>query len=239
MSLRSVPLRWTVLCDFDGTIGLRDTIDTLLQRFGRPGWEALEDDWLAGRIGSRACMRGQVALLDMDAAQFEQHLSGLDIDPAFPAFAAAVAARGWPLEIVSDGLDLPIRLLLAREGVAPLPLYANRFHPVGERRWNLESPHQAPSCGAGTCKCARAAQARRHAPGGQVLLVGDGTSDFCVAGRADYVFAKRKLIAHCRDHALAHSAIEGFAEALALLPALESGALTRHAPLVSPAVAIA
>ena len=54
---------------------------------------------------------------------------------------------------------------------------------------------------------------------GQVLLVGDGTSDFCVAGRADYVFAKRKLIAHCRDHALAHSAIEGFAEALALLPA--------------------
>ena len=136
MSLRSVPLRWTVLCDFDGTIGLRDTIDTLLQRFGRPGWEALEDDWLAGRIGSRACMRGQVALLDMDAAQFEQHLSGLDIDPAFPAFAAAVAARGWGIGpvlwlvamtvsgiAITFGL-LPYRPRWVKPGAVLLPLLA-------------------------------------------------------------------------------------------------------------------
>jgi 2-hydroxy-3-keto-5-methylthiopentenyl-1-phosphate phosphatase len=96
---------WSVLCDFDGTIGLLDTIDTLLHRFGQPGWKTLEEDWLAGRMGSGECMRRQVALLDMDADEFADHLSTLDIDPAFPAFAAAVAARGWPLEIVSDGLD--------------------------------------------------------------------------------------------------------------------------------------
>lgn len=228
MASRFTP-RWSVLCDFDGTIGLHDTIDTLLQRFGRPGWQALEDDWQAGRIGSRACMHGQVALLDMDAAEFERHLAGLAIDPAFPAFAAAVAARGWPLEIVSDGLDLPIRLMLAREALPLPPLYANAMHPDGERGWRLQSPHAAPGCDAGTCKCARAAQARQARPGTRVLLVGDGSSDICAAARVDHVFAKHKLLAHCRAHRIAHSPIGGFADALALLPALHAGHLPEPA----------
>lgn len=222
MSLRS---HWTVLCDFDGTIGLLDTIDTLLQRFGQPGWEALEEDWLAGRIGSAECMRGQVALLDMDAEQLAAHLATLEIDPAFPAFAAAVAARGWPLEIVSDGLDTPIRLLLARHAMAVPPLASNALHQEGERRWRLSSPHAAPGCAAGTCKCARAERARRIQRDTRVLLVGDGTSDFCAAAHVDHVFAKHKLLAHCRARGIAHTAIGGFADALALLPALHDGSL--------------
>src|SRR5580765_7417688 len=54
---------WTILCDFDGTIALDDTTDTLLERFARPGWQVLEADWRQGRIGSHDCMAGQVALL--------------------------------------------------------------------------------------------------------------------------------------------------------------------------------
>ena len=55
---------WTILCDFDGTISQEDVTDSLLMRFGRPGWDALEVDWRAGKIGSRQCMAGQIALLD-------------------------------------------------------------------------------------------------------------------------------------------------------------------------------
>jgi hypothetical protein len=35
---------WTILCDFDGTISVEDVIDSLLDRFGRPGWKVLEQD---------------------------------------------------------------------------------------------------------------------------------------------------------------------------------------------------
>ena len=62
---------WTILCDFDGTIALDDTTDTLLDRFGQPGWEKLEDDWKAGRINSHDCMAGQVALLDMSRDELD------------------------------------------------------------------------------------------------------------------------------------------------------------------------
>jgi 2-hydroxy-3-keto-5-methylthiopentenyl-1-phosphate phosphatase len=54
-------------------------------------------------------------------------------------------------------------------------------------------------------------------------MIGDGASDFCVAEAADFVFAKGKLIAHCRAKEIPHAAIHGFADALALLPGLIEG----------------
>src|SRR2546425_827163 len=44
---------WMVQSDFDGTISLLDVTDTLLNRFGKPGWQELEDAWERGEIGSR------------------------------------------------------------------------------------------------------------------------------------------------------------------------------------------
>ncbi|KQX97176.1 hypothetical protein ASD22_07705 [Rhodanobacter sp. Root480] len=62
---------WTILCDFDGTISVEDVIDSLLDRFGRPGWEVLEQNWRASRIGSCEGMAGQVDLLQMSRTQVE------------------------------------------------------------------------------------------------------------------------------------------------------------------------
>src|SRR5256885_4063475 len=72
---------WMVQSDFDGTISLLDVTDTLLNRFGKPGWQELEDAWERGEIGSRECMKGQVALLDMDEAELRAHLDTIEIDP--------------------------------------------------------------------------------------------------------------------------------------------------------------
>ncbi|PYS76594.1 MAG: phosphatase, partial [Acidobacteria bacterium] len=39
--------------DFDGTISERDAIDAMLEAFAAPEWLAVEEEWQAGRIGSR------------------------------------------------------------------------------------------------------------------------------------------------------------------------------------------
>ncbi|HEY2394542.1 MAG TPA: MtnX-like HAD-IB family phosphatase [Rudaea sp.] len=216
---------WTILCDFDGTIALDDTTDTLLDRFGQPGWETLEADWRAGRIGSHDCMAGQVALLDMSRSELDCHLVERAIDPAFAAFVKLAHGQGVHLEVASDGLDYAIRTILARNGLDWLPVTSNRLEPAGERSWRLAFPNASATCrvASGTCKCARAQAscgARKR-----VLLIGDGASDFCVAEAADFVFAKDKLIAHCVENKIPHSAIDGFADALALLPGLIEGKL--------------
>ena len=224
---------WNILCDFDGTISVEDVIDSLLDRFGRPGWEALECDWRAGRIGSRECMTGQVALLDMDRQALDQHLDGMWIDHAFPDFVARARELHVPVRVVSDGLDYAIHRILGRYGLDDLPLAANHLAPgVPPQRWQLTSPFQAEGCRSGTCKCACVERARASGAT-RTLLIGDGASDFCAADRVDFVFAKHRLIEHCRHAGIPYVPITGFEDALELLPALLDGSLLAGAPQLS------
>lgn len=209
---------WIVQCDFDGTISVDDVTDTLLQRFGRDGWQALEVAWEQGRIGSRECMKGQVALLDMSEAELVAHLDGMAVDPHFAAFVQAARRSGIAVQVVSDGLDRAIAHVLHRHGLDDLPVFANRLVQTGEREWQMQSPHADPHClrASGNCKCARAAE--QQAVRTKVLYIGDGSSDFCVAGRADLVLAKSSLIGHCRARGIAHRPFVDFAEAIDMIP---------------------
>lgn len=214
-------MTWSILCDFDGTISADDVIDSLLSRYGRPGWESLEEAWRNGLIGSRECMQKQVGLLSLDRNQLDAHLESIGIDPDFPAFVAWVRMRGVPLRVVSDGLDYAIGHILARHGLDDLPVAANRLLQQGQEDWRLESPFQVENCSSGTCKCACADDARHHRR--RVLLIGDGASDFCAAGHADFVFAKNRLADHCRAAGIPHIPVTGFGDVLGLLPHLLDG----------------
>ena len=220
---------WTILCDFDGTVSVEDITDSLLERFARAGWQAIEQAWRRGEIGSHDCMAEQVALLDANRDEIDAHLDGMMIDRAFPAFVAAVERLGIPLAIVSDGIDHAIRRILDNHGLGRLPIIANRLEAVGERSWRLDFPFGSPSCriASGNCKCACAQRARSGQQ--RVLLIGDGASDFCVAAEADLVFAKHRLIEHCRSAGIPYVPVTGFADAQELLPTLVAGELAAEA----------
>jgi 2,3-diketo-5-methylthio-1-phosphopentane phosphatase len=209
---------WAVVCDFDGTVSEQDVTDSLLLRFARPGWQELEAQWQAGRIGSRACMAGQVALLDCTKEELDAHVAELAIDPDFSAFVEAVDAEGASLTIASDGFGEVIAAMLARAGLAHLPVRASRLVQTGARRWALEFPHARAGCTScnATCKCAcvRGGAAR------PALLVGDGASDFCAATRADLTFAKSRLLDRCAMLCLPHRPIHDFGDALVAWRAL-------------------
>lgn len=213
---------WNILCDFDGTITPDDVIDGLLERFGLPGWQQLEDDWRAGRIGSRECMQRQVALLDVSARELDDYLDGVPVDPAFGDFVAAARAAGHGVSIVSDGIDYAIHRILARHRLGDLRVSANHLEQAASARsWRLASPFSSTSCLSGTCKC-ELVQTARGSADVPVLLVGDGRSDFCASESVDFVFAKSKLIEHCRATGTAHTPVTGFAMALGLLGQLDA-----------------
>lgn len=214
---------WTILCDFDGTVTRGDVTDILIESFGDAGCEILEAAWKRGDIGSRVCMEGQVALLAMTQRQLDQALDAIHIDPAFPAFVHAARALGIEVQVVSDGLDYSIRRILSRHGLNDLPVFANALQALSAGRWALTFPFARDDCAAasGHCKCGRVAAARQRAQ--KVLVIGDGNSDFCVAARADKVWARDRLIQHCERQGLPFQAFSSFDEARAWLPDLLSG----------------
>ena len=201
-------------------MSIADATDVILESFAAPAWRDVERQWRSGLIGSLECMSRQVALLDASEAELHAVLDRVQIDPAFPGFVALARDLDVKLVIVSDGLDRAIERILANHGIRGLAVVANSLERIGDRRWAMGSPHARHDCRArsGTCKCAWAS-ARQDA-GHNVLLIGDGQSDLCVSSRADFVFAKSKLLSHCRTAGLAHRPIQCFEDAIALLPEL-------------------
>jgi 2,3-diketo-5-methylthio-1-phosphopentane phosphatase len=212
----SARLKCQVLVDFDGTIATDDTTDLLLERFAEPAWRAVEDEWKAGLIGSRECMVRQIALVRATPDAYSDFVGGIEIDPAFPAFVALCHSRGVGVTVVSDGLDRTVGAVLARHGL-DLPYRANQLEWLGGDRWRLLFPHGRADCRAlaGNCKCQFAASP----PGTVRVVVGDGRSDFCVAGEVDLVLAKRALADHAASTGMPHFPIHSFAEATTLFAA--------------------
>lgn len=222
----------SILCDFDGTISLADTTDVLLQRFGAEGYETLEAEWLAGKIGSRACMSGQIALLNASKSELDACLDSIHIDPSFRDFVYMVQQKGFSLHIVSDGLDYVIHYILQNNGLEGVPIYANQLLHNGKRQWQLAFPYADLNCrkNSGNCKCAHVAQ--QHQCHHSVIYIGDGASDYCVSEQADIVLAKGKLITYCQQREIAHVPISDFSEAQKIWPQISLKNKATHEALL-------
>jgi 2-hydroxy-3-keto-5-methylthiopentenyl-1-phosphate phosphatase len=72
--------------DFDGTISKRDTIDQLLEKFADPSWEALEKDWLDGKMTALECMSKQIDMVDSDLLSLENFFRSIQLDDTFLPF---------------------------------------------------------------------------------------------------------------------------------------------------------
>ena len=202
-------LKCHVFIDFDGTIVPRDATDFLLERFAFPAWRDVEEEWRAGRIGSRECMTRQVALLRVTQHRLEQAIAELAIDRGFASFVRQCRRRGIGMTVVSDGFDIVIDQVLRTAGLS-LPFFANRLIAAGQDRWRVTFPSARSDCRAlaGNCKCAFT---EPYATSLKVVI-GDGRSDHCVAQRADVVFAKAELLALCRSSSTPHFAFADFYE---------------------------
>jgi 2-hydroxy-3-keto-5-methylthiopentenyl-1-phosphate phosphatase len=158
--------------------------------------------------------------------QLNAVLPAVRLDSAFTEFVETAHAAGCEVQIASEGFDQVIRALLARLKVPPLPIAATYLISRGDDTWTLGFPFAREACGSGaaTCKCALAEAARKNER--RVILIGDGLSDRCIAQRADFVFARGRLLDFCREHRIPHQAAPDFATVMRYLgPQLRATAL--------------
>jgi 2,3-diketo-5-methylthio-1-phosphopentane phosphatase len=218
-----------VFCDFDGTITQLDVTDQILTQHAHPSWQEVEQEWVRGQIGSRECLERQVALVEASERELNTLIDAIPVDPHFAAFYRFARQRRLPVYVLSEGFDYVVRRVLKRAGVQGVlrngtHLFASSLRVEG-RRWALAFPHAAEPCPHGCATC-KAAIIRRLRNGPRlVIFVGDGLSDRFAAEEADLVFAKRQLLAYCREKGIACQRFETFADVQQAVEKLtESGA---------------
>jgi 2,3-diketo-5-methylthio-1-phosphopentane phosphatase len=179
----------SVLVDFDGTACAHDAAVDLLDRFGPPGWIALDEAAERGEISTRD-------LLDREAAMLAAPLDELvafavehcPLDPTFPPFVRWLREHDVDVAIASDGFGFYVAPILANAGLEDVRIVTNTWIEGG--RIGYDRAH-AECVGCGTCKINAVFDARRRGP---VAFVGEGSSDRFASLYADVTFAKDRLV---------------------------------------------
>ena len=192
-----------IYCDFDGTITKRDSVNEFFELYA-PNWMDSEKLWIEGKISSRENAIIQVGLLkNVSQKQLDDYINSIEIDDYFLDFVDFVKSKNIKLTILSDGFDLFIKKVLERYNLN-IPYYANKLiYKNGE--FSIEFPYYNENCykKAGMCKCNKVKE-------NNFCYIGDGTSDLCIAGKADVLFASKNLHKYCEKNLIKHHSFDTF-----------------------------
>jgi 2-hydroxy-3-keto-5-methylthiopentenyl-1-phosphate phosphatase len=182
-----------IACDFDGTITCNDTLHLIVARYGEPGlWDAIEPRLRAGEMTLEQAMQAEFAGVRATPEQVRDLvLRDAGLREGFPEFVAWARDRGHRLVVLSSGFRSVIDAVLRRWGLGHLEVASHEaeFTPEGCRLVWADRGDRCPECGR---RCKRH-DVRTRAGGEDVVLIGDGVSDRCVARMADVVFARAHL----------------------------------------------
>ena len=190
-----------VLADFDRTVTEIDASFTVLEGFASGGWREIECDALGGKYTIKEALALQAGMVRGTRSAVDRYvLEKVRPREGFKDFALWCRQNGVHLEICSDGFGHTIPLLLGREGLEWIPWTSNDTW-FEHDRMRIEFNHTAPGCPVNAnCKCAH--HDRLMKGYGAVVYVGDGSTDACVARRADILFARDWLAGYCRDEGI-------------------------------------
>ena len=221
MTPPDIPGKLALLVDFDGTVTEQDMGVALLDAFALEDWRRFEPMRDAGLIVGRECLASEFGCLPSDREEEMVRFvrEKAVVRPGLKELVDLCRANGIPLNVASSGLGFYIRSVLSAHGLSDVPVYSSRgTFDAGERVRVVydECPEICDSVGA--CKCHHAL--KYAGQGYTVAIVGDGFSDTCLAGQADYVFACGRLLAHCEANGIPHFPFTDFHDVIARLPEL-------------------
>jgi 2,3-diketo-5-methylthio-1-phosphopentane phosphatase len=214
----AVAAKTLILCDFDGTVSIKDTVNRLIRsHISDPYWRYYVKRYLRGEIGSREVYKAVAPMMRMTRPEFERFvLEHAELDPFFPRFLIWARDNNIDVKIVSDGFDETIRTLFESHGVTELDIISNTLLIGEDGKIEIRSDHFNPACGTcGTCKLNVLRNFRSQYD--KIVLIGDGESDRHAATEADMVLALGDLFLFCARNGIPAIRIDGFHEAPIML----------------------
>ena len=201
-----------ILCDFDGTIAKKDAIYNFFKTYCSDGWQEAENLWLDNKISSKECLRREFDLVpNLSQKLIDDYLETIEIDETFREFYNFCTENDIKVCIVSDGINYFIEKILENHGIKGIKVFSNHAEFVNGE-YVFSYPNESPKCvnNLGTCKCEVLSNMKKFYE--KVVYVGDGVSDYCVADKADTLYAKTSLIDYCEQNGINYISYNTFAD---------------------------
>ena len=187
---------YQVYFDFDNTITVFDVLDDIIKRFSiNKKWISIEKRWKQGKIGSKECLKRQLASVRISRKELLKYLSSIKLDLHFKKLYAFLKDKGIHPVILSDDFSFIIKRLLLNNDVKGIKVYSNELK-FKKDRLVLSFPHTNNSCFM--CAHCKKKNLLKKPFSDKIIYIGDGFSDVCPAKQADIVFAKGSLLKYFR-----------------------------------------
>ena len=204
-----------VVCDFDDSAAECNAAQLLLDEFAGPEAESVQKSYRDGDITFREYQEEMFNTVKAPVEHLRAYAGdNVNLRPGFKEAVKAARDRGGEFMIASAGIDFYIQPVLEANGLGDVPILSVAGAP-GEPNgammtFRYDYPSDRELCRDwAVCKCEPIEKAQ--ASGEKVIFIGDGLrSDSCAAEKADTVFARSRLLQHCKDNDIEAIEFEDF-----------------------------
>ena len=206
-----------LILDFDGTMIQEDVGNAICDQFAPPSWRDINDEYLRGELSIYEAQRRMWALVRASQSQIERFISSLARRDGLQRFMDRTAHSNIPLVIASGGFDWYIHRMLGPALTCVQRVYANQLVFQSDGSIRPSFPHLS-TLGCHRCAVCKAlvlqVVKQELGPEVQIIFVGDGASDECVATHADRVFTVRgsRFETFCAERGISHTPFDSFDE---------------------------
>ncbi len=196
-----------VVCDFDDTAAACNAAQLLLAKFAGPDADAVQQAYRDGVLPFRDY---QEKMFNTVAAPVEELMAyardNVRLRPGLKDAIAATRERGGEFLIASAGIDFYIEPVLEANGLGDVHILsvtgATATAGGATMTFRYDYPAGQEHCRDwAVCKCGPIEKARARDE--YVIFIGDGLrSDACAAEQADTVFARSRLLEHCKENGI-------------------------------------
>lgn len=207
-----------IVCDFDGTIIYKDSIDELLKCHSIDNkWEMYEKLWVGGKIDEYICLKNQMNSIRIDQSGFRLFLLKLTLRNGFVQFINFCKINFIPVIIISDGFETTISKLLKLNDLK-IPLIANDIKFISKNKITFNPRKRLIRNNGKLIYLHKDDIVRKIKENSKrIIYIGDGTSDIKAINHADIVFARSSLKKYCKKNNISFFDFKSFYDIIHLL----------------------
>jgi 2-hydroxy-3-keto-5-methylthiopentenyl-1-phosphate phosphatase len=209
-----------LLCDFDGTITVKDVTNLIIDHYTGTWWrdQVLPRFWRNEIDHLQVMVESYAPLKIPEPELIEYSLKVTRIRPGFQELFDFCQQEGSDLVVVSGGMDFYIKPFML-EG---MPYYSYTGE-LGDNGWLVRRPAFPPVADGQDFKVRVMEELCRQKNYSEVVFCGDGRNDFPLAQKADKVFAVEgsRLSILCDEGGVACTPFNDFYQVIQLLKGAE------------------